>query len=309
MGSSDDHSPQPSKRHEIISIGTLKQKKVKHTGDDDDEDYTSAHTLYSVQRRPLIKSFPFNPSPTSGFTEALHSSNGLVLCHVWPDKLYVYNPTVNKYKLLPLPCTWITSRVINGMAIAFDPTVSPHYKTVVYWRDAIHWMDNLEVYHFKCDVENPHFMQVENPKILNGTEYGLHDKLLVSNDRLLLVKMVEVRSMLKMNVYEIKNTCYSGWSIRYHINLECAGDFDLLLRPNLTEPNINLPSGPKYNVLAVVIGKRDEDSFLVLEVTRGKLVQYNVFSKTLCELCDLTPFQLRDTKAGYFLFMLSLAGV
>ncbi|MFS7909190.1 hypothetical protein Hanom_Chr01g00091821 [Helianthus anomalus] len=56
--------------------------------------------------------------------------NGLLLCNDRPDKLYVYNPTINQCKLLPLPHVWVPNRALKAMAIAFDPTISQHYKLV-----------------------------------------------------------------------------------------------------------------------------------------------------------------------------------
>lgn len=44
--------------------------------------------------------------------------------------MYVYNQTINHYKLLPLPHVWEPNRTISGMAIASDPTVPPHYKVL-----------------------------------------------------------------------------------------------------------------------------------------------------------------------------------
>ncbi|MFS7909179.1 putative F-box-like domain superfamily protein [Helianthus anomalus] len=38
------------------------------------------------------------------------SCNGLLLCNDRPDKLYVYNPTINQCKLLPMPHVWVPNR-------------------------------------------------------------------------------------------------------------------------------------------------------------------------------------------------------
>ncbi|KAL8268971.1 hypothetical protein R6Q59_002769 [Mikania micrantha] len=62
--------------------------------------------------------------------ELVQSCNGLLLCKDWPDKFYVYNPTINHCKLLPLPRTWKTTGFLIHMALGFDPTLSPHYKVV-----------------------------------------------------------------------------------------------------------------------------------------------------------------------------------
>ncbi|KAK9051051.1 hypothetical protein SSX86_027676 [Deinandra increscens subsp. villosa] len=218
-----------------------------------------------TKRRPLITTTSFPFCPISDCIEVMQSCNGILLCRDPPDKFYVYNPTINRYKLLPLP-SHIWSPCPYGflryMALAFDPTVSPHYKvvyakednswprqvhveiyssetgnwslcaqtfslfsfakfdeSVVYWRGALHWMSCDHVYHFTLeDTENPHFIQVEDHRTLYGQSYERRDKLFVSRDCLLLVRMLQ---LLQMNVHEM-NADYSGWSVKYHVNLESA---------------------------------------------------------------------------------------
>ncbi|GJS12677.1 F-box protein-like protein [Tanacetum coccineum] len=68
---------------------------------------------------PLITTFTFDIN--SDYIEVLQACNGLMLCCIRPDKFYVYNPTTNKYKMLPLPNVWEPNRIISDMAIAFDP--------------------------------------------------------------------------------------------------------------------------------------------------------------------------------------------
>ncbi|GKA98175.1 hypothetical protein Tco_0826069 [Tanacetum coccineum] len=263
---------------------------------------------------PLVATFTFDLD--SDYIEVLQACNGLMLCCIRPDKFYVYNPTVNKYKMLPLLNVWEPNRIISDMAIAFDPKISRHYKVLypiedysindipfegfsdfVYWNDAIHWIDySDEVFHFDLDLENRRFIDVETPKTLNGKAYR-DDKLLESRGCLLLVKMVQPMS-LQMNVYELKID-YSGWSVVYHVNLDdiCTsfcGKFEFLPR--------------RYMVRAIVLGEGEEDPFLVVEVP-GKLLRYDIISKTYYELCEFVPIRPRVTKFCSFLFIASLAGV
>ncbi|KAK1426552.1 hypothetical protein QVD17_15227 [Tagetes erecta] len=270
--------------------------------------------------------------------EVWQSCNGLLLCTHGPDKLYVYNPTTNHSKLLPLPHLWAPIWYIKPLAMAFDPTLSPHYKILyarqdyitrlvhlqiysseagiwrpcaqtfsrtsfiafdsraVYWRDAIHWLSRIHVFHFSLkDMDNP---LVEDHRTLYGIRYGGHDKLLVSRDCLLLVKMLPHQIM---NVYESINH-YSGWSLKYQVNLEPAP------APPLVD----------FNLLSLVIGETEEDSFLVLQVTGtgtrscSMLLRFNIISKTFHHLCDLTQFHLRYTLKPYsssFFFTPSLVAV
>ncbi|MFS8028733.1 hypothetical protein Hanom_Chr16g01513861 [Helianthus anomalus] len=107
-------------------------------------------------------------------------------------------------------------------------------------------------------MDNPHFIQVENHKTIDGITYGRYDKLLVLRDCLLLVVMLQPLQV---------------------------------------------------DVLAIVLGDREEDSFLVLEVPGIMLVKYNIMSKTFYQLCNLTRIQILPTKVCSFLFTPSLVGV
>ncbi|KAJ0726937.1 putative F-box domain-containing protein [Helianthus annuus] len=284
---------------------------------------------------PLIKTtiFPFHHPKKPQHIEVWQSCNGLLLCYDHPDKLYVYNPTINQFKLLPLHHVWKPYNIFdNSMALAFDPALSHHYKllyhvrkdddvthvyveiyssetctwraydktfssvsfvafdhSAVYWRGAIHWLSHRAVYHFSLeDIDNPHFIQVENHKTMHA--YGGYDKLLVSRDCLLLVMMLQP---LMVDVYEVENDCYSGWCLKYYVDLEFVGNFP----------------GPEVDVLAIVLGDREEDSFLVLEVPGIMLVKYNIMSKTFYQLCNLIRIQILPTKFCSFLFTPSLVGV
>ncbi|GJU56874.1 retrovirus-related pol polyprotein from transposon TNT 1-94 [Tanacetum coccineum] len=46
-------------------------------------------------------------------------------------------------------------------------------------------------------------------------------------------------------------------------------------------------------VWSIVLGEREEDSFVVINLSR-KVVEYNLISKTLCEIYDMGPNQVAD---------------
>ncbi|MFS8026610.1 putative F-box associated interaction domain-containing protein [Helianthus anomalus] len=236
------------------------------------------------------------------------SCNGLLLCNDRPDKLYVYNPIINQCKLLPLPHVWVPNRALKAIAIAFDSTISQHYKlvyarqdftrsgrpvhvemyssetgvwracertfqlksfvafdrNVVYWRGAIHWLSRLHVYHFSLDDAD--FIT-----------------LVVSRDCLLIARMLQP---LQMNVYEMnKNGDYrSGWSVNYHVNLAPA--------PSSAAADVD------FRVVSVVLGEKEEDSFLVLKMevtgTGSMLLRHDFVLNTFHQLYDLTRIQLRE---------------
>nr|XP_043635977.1 F-box protein At5g07610-like [Erigeron canadensis] len=69
--------------------------------------------------------------PPGSNVEVLQSCNGLVLCVIRtnPGKIYIYNPSINTYKMLPpLYADGLKS---DHMRLAYDPTKSPHYKIMV----------------------------------------------------------------------------------------------------------------------------------------------------------------------------------
>ncbi|MFS7909178.1 hypothetical protein Hanom_Chr01g00091681 [Helianthus anomalus] len=166
--------------------------------------------------------------------------------------------------------------------VAFD-------RNVVYWRGAIHWLSRLHVYHFS--LEDADFILVQDHTALYS---GARDRLVVSRDCLLIARMLEP---LRMNVYEMNtNGDYrSGWSIKYHVNLApappAAADAD-------------------FRVVSVVLGEREEDSFLVLKMevtgTGSMLLRNDFVSNTFHQLYDLTRIQLRETKFCSFFFAPSL---
>nr|GEY76968.1 hypothetical protein [Tanacetum cinerariifolium] len=56
-----------------------------------------------------------------------------------------------------------------------------------------------------------------------------------------------------------------------------------------------LPEGwsVRSNVWSIVLGEREQDSFLVIKLS-GKVVQYNLISKTLHEIYDCESNQVDD---------------
>nr|GEX72395.1 hypothetical protein [Tanacetum cinerariifolium] len=73
----------------------------------------------------------------------------------------------------------------------------------------------------------------------------------------------------------------SMWMVRYHVHTD---DF---MTP--------LPEGWSIwsNVWSIVLGEREQDSFLVIKLS-GKVVQYNLISKTLHEIYDCGSNQVDD---------------
>ncbi|GJW77420.1 hypothetical protein Tco_0139102 [Tanacetum coccineum] len=84
----------------------------------------------------------------------------------------------------------------------------------------------------------------------------------------------------EFTIYEITIGC-SVWMVRYRVHI---GDF---MTP--------LPEGwsIQSNVWSIVLGEREQDLFLVIKLS-GKVVQYNLISKTLHEIYDCRSSQVDD---------------
>ncbi|TXG70580.1 hypothetical protein EZV62_005515 [Acer yangbiense] len=67
--------------------------------------------------------------------EILQSCHGLLFCSSFSNRdfgrdYYIYNPTTEQFRTLPLPPSCQDSTIVRGMTLAYDPHKSPHYKVV-----------------------------------------------------------------------------------------------------------------------------------------------------------------------------------
>ncbi|KAK1408795.1 hypothetical protein QVD17_40846 [Tagetes erecta] len=154
----------------------------------------------------------------------------------------------------------------------------------VYGHNAIHWMSfpNRLVY-LKLDEELVRYVDIDTP---DTTIYGtiLDEFLAESCDGMLLVVRCRFR---RLNVYEIKKD-YSEWCVKYHVDLE------EVIR---VYPNMVTRLGLHFIVQSLVVGEKEEDSFVVLELP-GKLIQYKFLLKTISQLCDFT--KKSHSQGGFF---------
>ena len=109
-------------------------------------DFIDLNNPSPQQSTPPFRSLAFanSPSTSAGAARILQSCNGLLLCcntassasEAAETFYYVYNPTNKQYARLPrLPshadhAPGAASATIYGMALAFDPSKSPHYKVI-----------------------------------------------------------------------------------------------------------------------------------------------------------------------------------
>jgi hypothetical protein len=81
----------------------------------------------------------------------LQSCNGLLLCRftLETDKYCVCNPTTRNHKIIPQYCLKL-GETVGGVALVFDPWVSPYYKVVCVFGNLDHG-SRLEIYSSETD--------------------------------------------------------------------------------------------------------------------------------------------------------------
>ncbi|GJT56029.1 hypothetical protein Tco_0991083 [Tanacetum coccineum] len=175
-------------------------------------------------------------------------------------------------------------------------------RLVFDYNDALHWLktENRKLTHYKLDIEDhehPIITTIQIPQRgMNFLEsYGYMDPMLIlmqipylfhlkgklfeSCRYLLLVCRYDIGSS-EFTMYKMIKGC-SFWSVRYHV------DTDDFMTPLLEGWSI------RSTVWRIVLGEREEDSLLVINLS-GKVVQYNLISKTLHDIFDCGSNQLDD---------------
>lgn len=240
---------------------------------------------------------------------------------VYNPVYYVYNPTINQVVTLPKleGCDWVQRRP-RGMTLVFDPLKSSYYKVVcvrgymwtellynidiysseskswkmcgkpfgieidtefmcgVYWNDAVHWIDKKGfVLYLKINEEC--LDRIPIPVTRAGWNVKRHCYPLVESRDCLL--FIDVPSLsIEFDVYEM-NRDYSGWLVKYHVDLN-----QVMKKYPETSLMSYFGPGQSFVIHCLVLGEKEENSFLVLEVC-GKAIRYNIALKTCEELCDL----------------------
>ncbi|GKA69503.1 hypothetical protein Tco_0775567, partial [Tanacetum coccineum] len=227
------------------------------------------------------------PPPRQLRMSRVQSCNGLLLCTGpgWPACNYVYNPSTNLFKMLPPPdyshadSPFYTS---VGLRMAFDPTKLLNYKVV--HNGALHWLETKDIQygylkHYKLNIEDhdhPILTTIQIHQGLNRVKnffeplgnnlrvcitiqipQTLHvEGKLFESRGCLLVVLRDYISSREFTIYKMRKGC-SVWSV------------------------------------SIVLGEREEDSCLVINLS-GKVVEYNLISKTLYEIYDIGSNQLDD---------------
>ncbi|XP_071699664.1 F-box protein At5g07610-like [Rutidosis leptorrhynchoides] len=177
----------------------------------------------------------------------------------------------------------------------------------IYWSNAIHSVDGLN--HEKLCLEDLAITSVQLP----GKQ--CFRKLFESRGCLLLVCLFHIGVIKMLNVYEMSNVLenlvenfvcifflhnvHSEWSIKYIVHLDEA----MRLFPEIGVYPYTLVS---TSVRCIVLGKREEDSFMVIDLN-GEVMQYKMMSNTLRKLPYFKSVNYLYPRS--FQFIASFAGV
>ncbi|GJZ35653.1 hypothetical protein Tco_0581470 [Tanacetum coccineum] len=237
--------------------------------------------------RSYNKSFTLGSTEEADNVKILQSCNGLLLCSSsgTPVFDYVYNSSTNQYKKLPYPdCSLDNSPYYSSKwslcSDHFNYFSFDHFDSGIYWNDGLHWLEtkNRQLMHYSLNIEDPdHPIITTIPIPQRGTtflkSYGYMDpmQILIQMSHLLNLegKLFEWRGSLflvcldnfgsrEFTIYEMMIGC-SVWMVRYRVH---TNDF---MTP--------LPEGwlIRSNVWSIVLGEREQDSFLVIKLS-GKAV-------------------------------------
>ncbi|XP_057489394.1 F-box protein At5g07610-like [Actinidia eriantha] len=257
-------------------------------------------------------------------TIVVSSCHGLFCCLAYTaverkGRYHVFNPTTKQFATLPDPHL---DRV-EGLSLAYDPKKSPHYKVVsvwstisvslteryyqieiyssetgswkgsgeafttnapnkifrggVYWNGAINWLNNTgNSLYFRIDQE--HLGTMPMVPVPEG-KWWYDGQIMYYGESRDHLHIVEIYSpTTQFNVYEMERN-YSGWVVKYTVDLASVG---------ATFPEIlQIPENwyCSYNIVSLVRGKSDEESYLVLHVA-GRFLCYNLVHKTFKTIFD-----------------------
>ncbi|KAL6204049.1 hypothetical protein ACLB2K_021319 [Fragaria x ananassa] len=269
---------------------------------------------------------PFNPlkfaqNQYHADIKVIQSCNGLFLCRLLyspnDPPYFIFNPTTNQFSTLIPPATG--ERVqpcVISIALAFDPSKSPHYKVVclrtidgskdgtiyhivIYSSETQSWRI-LDSSFKRVDEEQDGFVRLPPHLYDRVTESTKYRYFLESGDghQLHLIDIFE-HSVAKFEVLEMGKD-YSGWFVKYLVDLD-----PIYRRLNPTE---------RYVVLFIDQEKNEEEeSSSLLLHTPGKLISYNLKCGTYKSF-ELTPKagvkdHLLRVEPSNFRYMESLASV
>nr|GEY81956.1 hypothetical protein [Tanacetum cinerariifolium] len=206
----------------------------------------------------------------------LTSCNGLLLCSGWgsPAFYYVYNPSTNLLKRLSQLDNSHDVSILHATAVlrmAFDPTKSRDNKVP----NGLHQGSNfLQSFGGREGSYDLMFIQTDIHAILY-----LQRRLFESRECLLLVSRDDIDSK-EFTIYVMVKG-YPVWTVRYVVST------DEFMTPLLDRWSICSA------VWSIGLGEREDDSFLVINIS-GKIIKYNIISKTISQIFDIGSNQMDD---------------
>ncbi|KAM7491690.1 hypothetical protein LguiA_034611 [Lonicera macranthoides] len=193
----------------------------------------------------------------------------------------------------------------------FSVSFTTIFSRGVYFNGAIHWISrSLSTYYF--DVDQEHVQVMPMPPVSHELGYSSRKARYFgeSSGHLHLIETNEL-GKIQFDVFEMERDC-SGWFVKYCVDLSLMVN----TYPKMIPDSCGYRGGLCYGFfpLYVLVGERNEDSYMVLYVP-GKVVRYNLVDKTFKLLFDYDPpsnidyFLRIHTWSGSFPFIASLSYV
>lgn len=261
-----------------------------------------------------FRSKPLNFVGDPRGVEILQSCNGLLLCCSslsTTGRYYVVNPTTSKFSTFFFPAA-TKSTTVSGVALAFDPAKSIHYKVVVVSTIS----ESVGGYQFKVFLSETRSWKVFRAnfpaKFDMNFSRGVHCNGLISwigdASKVLLydtdehrfrtvpsppghggyrwhryfgescghLHLIEISrpQLSQFEVLEMEKD-YSGWFVKYNVDLNAISSA-------FPEMVCN-PLEPYYSFVVVFVDEHDSSILLHIPC---KVISYNLRDK---KVCDLTP--------------------
>ncbi|XP_004242880.1 F-box protein At5g07610-like [Solanum lycopersicum] len=264
---------------------------------------------------------------TSSKIEQLHSCNGLFCISfnlgIENFDYYVYNPSTNQHRLIPLPYLGIKAYEIVVMNLAFDPMVSDCYKLLcvmklngvyeisVYSSETEVWKNCMDT-EMKILDANQHFLG--QGVFLNGCMHWVSEmssflrfdldsmcfRDMPSTDLPIGVlkrsiryfgesvghlHLIEIHEFRSMSFEVLEMEIdYSKWFVKYRVDLSYMHTtHPLMLSEEVDLLDVN---GGTCNVVCVVVNEK-EDTTRLLVTTPDVIVEYDAHRMTIKEVADI----------------------
>ncbi|KAL5569849.1 hypothetical protein UlMin_026424 [Ulmus minor] len=268
----------------------------------------------------------------------LQSCNGLLLCcsyetdqpfsgsyetHEPCTRFYIYNPTTNRFNKLPR-LRGDEKRFVLSMNIAFDPSISPHYKVVCFQCHTSLWQCQIKIY--SSETDGPWKIS-GNPFSIQEIDRLVFDTGVFCNGTIHWISRSERSLCFDFNKEERRElpmpVIPGGWddsTVRYfgeshgHLHIsnlyeaaktqidlyEIEKDYSgwflkyrvdiggvVAAFPEMIRRNLD-PSDMDYygfSILCLVREEVDDESFLVLHVP-GKAIRFRIKDGIFSKLCE-----------------------